>query len=90
VKMRQHLPDSIDTDPTEITFESLAELLQIEWVASWSNEIFDGIPFWRYSQSQHGDEWMLIAEWKEGDKHRWWVLGYLSDNVGLPEFKASK
>lgn len=91
MKIRRHIPGFVDVDPPEdIEFRSIEELLAIEWLKNDRENDFDGIPFWRHSQSRYGDEWLLLSEWKGNGVHKWWVVGYLSDDMGLPEFKAKE
>ena len=91
MKITQHVPNYISgCDPRVTEFESLEELLEIEWVKQWSTHDMKDLPFWRYSESKGKYDIILMAEWKEGDKHTWWVLGYLSESVGLPEWVYTK
>lgn len=89
MKITQHVPNYIDGDHQTAEFGSLEELLEIDWVKSWSTHDMKDLPFWRYSESNGSQDIILMGEWKEGDKHSWWVIGYLSESVGLPEWEHS-
>ena len=74
----QHLPGYIDFDIECVGFDTLNELLEIEWVKWWSEQK----GFCRYSADDH-----LMAEFNEG--YEWYALGKLRHPVeGLPEWKA--
>ncbi len=90
MKIRQRIPNFVDgVTPKQDTFETCEELLNLEWVKNWDTIDSDEIPFWRYSESKHGDEYLLMAEYKNGKNHKSWVIGYMSCSVGLPEYKTS-
>jgi len=75
--IRQHIPPFVDgVDPKKGTFRSLPELLQVPWVAAWT----DDPNFHRFSVS---DRTRLMAEFDGGKV--WWVVGFLSEVPdGLP------
>lgn len=74
-------------DPKEYEVNTTDELLALNTVKDWKHHIIGGpIPFYQYSQSKHGSEYLLIAEYKKEEKHIWWVIGYLSEKPKLPEF----
>ena len=96
--IKQHIPNFFDgIEPKTWEFNNLEELLSIDWIKDWQTLstgnieeggiIDEGLPFYRYSQSKHGDSYLLMAEWKDEKNHKWWVLGYLSGDVGLPKFE---
>ena len=88
--LRKHIPNFVSGEnPLQWRVTSKDELLEIGWVNQWSKDDFEGVPFYRYSQSKHGDEYLLMGEWKDNAKYKWWVIGYMSDNIGLPEFKST-
>ena len=88
--LRKHTPNFVDgVEPVEWEFSTKEELLALGWVVIWGDGAFEGVPFYRYSQSKNGEEWLLMGEWKNKEEHRWWVIGYLSEEAGLPEFKAT-
>lgn len=92
MKIRQHIPNFIDDiNPKQNEVEISNEIFNLEWVKKWSIGEFKKIPFWRYSQSKpsmfgRDIEWTLIAEWKSENGHYWWVIGYSSESLNLPEF----
>lgn len=89
MQIRSHIPNMIEgVNSATTTFKTKDELLNIDWINNWCKNLFDGVPFWRYSEWKHGDEWLLMAEYKNDNQHKWWVVGFLSDKIGLPEFKA--
>ncbi len=84
--LRKHIPSMCDgVKEEQWQVESTDELLELDWVKSWHKD-FDGLPFSQFSQSKDGDEYLLMAEWRKGAVRKWWVLGYLSEDAGLPEF----
>jgi len=88
--IRKHVPGSASAvEPQQVEVANQAELLTLDWVATWGSDAFDGVPFWRYSQAKHGEEYLLMGEWKNDTDHKWWVIGYMSEKTDLPEFKAS-
>ena len=90
IEIRRHIPTYVEGESSErAVVQDSNELLALPWVSSWADDRFKGVPFWRFSQSSNGKEWLLMAEWKNGTGHKWWVIGYLSESVGLPEFKAT-
>ncbi len=88
--LRKHIPNYVDgAEPAQWEVATKEELLALEWVAVWRDDSFEGLPFSRYSQSLHGKEYLLMGEWRNENKHKWWVIGYISEDAGLPEFKAT-
>jgi hypothetical protein len=57
-------------DEESASFNSLDELMEIEWIASWKEHT----DFYKYSISRN--QW-LMAEFKEG--REWWVIGYFHE-----------
>ena len=91
MELRKHIPNSCDgVKPEQWSFLDQAGLLNVPWVKEWANDEYFDLPFSQYSQSKYGKGWLLMAEWKNDIDHKWWVIGYLSDDVGLPEFQATK
>lgn len=76
----QHIPAFVETgdEPRKrANFESLAQLLEIPFVKSWTDER----DFHKLSVSDH----LLIAEQRGG--RSWWVVGSLRESVPeLPEW----
>lgn len=72
----QHLPGYIDFDIECIGFDTLEELLNIEWVKWWSQQK----GFHRYSADDY-----LMAEFKDG--YEWYALGRLRNPVNLPKWE---
>jgi hypothetical protein len=71
-----------DDDYVKVEFNSLAELMEIDWVKKWSQ-----IPnFLKYSIAGRPrtmyynllPQFKLMVELKDG---KWWVLGILSDDI---------
>jgi len=86
--LRQHIPNFCsDIDPKQYEVNNTEELLALDVVKSWK---FVDMPakFHQYSQSKHENEYLLIAEYEEEEKRKWWVIGYLSEKPTLPEFKG--
>ena len=96
MEIRRHIPGFVDVDvPEPIKVNSLKELLETDWMKSARENRFDGVSFWRYSQSpplelERGGEWTVLAEYKSDSKHKWWVIGYISGDIGLPKFEATR
>lgn len=77
-EIHQHRPASFDCGENEaVQFDTLDQMLKIPWVKNFSS----GVSFHRFSISRN----MLIAEYDCGAK--WFVVGYLKNPVGLPEWK---
>lgn len=89
--LRKHVPNSCTNgdEPERWSFVDQDELLALLWVKQWASDKYFNLPFSRYSQRKYGNEWILMAEWKNKIEHKWWVIGYLSDDIGLPEFHAA-
>ena len=84
IRLRQHIPSCCEgPDPQEWEVDTVSELFDLDWVKSF---IEDDLPFYRFSQSKHGNEYLLLAEWKNQREHKWWVVGYLSRKIELPKF----
>ena len=96
MKIRSHVPnycfDGEEPDP-EIEFNSLDELMNIDFVKRWANNPM--IQFHKYSISYRPSHYgitshLLMAELKGGAE--WWVIGYLSgegiEKIGLPEWDS--
>lgn len=82
-----HIPSFIDGAESDMyIIQSIDELLALKYVKNWSQDSVDGLPFDRYSQGKRGDHWLLIGEWQNEHGYKWLVLGYLSEDAGLPEF----
>ena len=73
----QHLPGYIDFGIEIVAFDTLEELLAIEWVKWWS----DHPGFYRFSLDNH-----LMAEFDNG--YKWYALGRLRNPVNLPKWEA--
>ena len=71
MKVDRYLPACFSGYPEEHAhFNSLDELLKIEWIVSFKEQK----EFYQYSISR--EQW-LIAEFKEG--REWWVIAYFPD-----------
>jgi len=89
---RQHVPGFVEMDDEDkmvIEVLSTEELLNIDWVAQ-NKDSRNPIPFWRYSQSKYGSEWMLLVEYKNEKGYEWYVLGYIDQDINLPQFEGGK
>lgn len=83
-KIEMYRPGFVDDDGKEYEFETTIDLLSIEDVNRFSE-----IPnFHRFSISRRGEKFILMAEYKDG--FEWWVVGYMSQRVDLPEWKAKE
>ena len=81
--------DGEGVEPRQDEFNSVEELLNIEWIKEWKNGFFENIPFWRYSMEKREVDALLLVEYKKGPYHKWMVIGYMSDPVeGLPRFEG--
>jgi hypothetical protein len=75
-------------------FNSLDELLNIEWVDAFKRLPNDQISpsFHQFSINKWSDQndhkYVLIAEYKEG--FEWWVVGYIDDNEIIKELPIWK
>ena len=88
--LRKHIPNCCSgVEPEQWAVKSTADLLLLDWVSQWGRDDFESIPFFRFSQSKHGKEYLLMGEWKNKNGHKWWVIGYISEKAELPEFKAT-
>lgn len=80
MKIIQHFPSYCDGfEPEQAEFNSTEELLNIEWVKSFSEHK----DFYRYSVSDGNH---LMAEYEQG--YKWWVIGRLSPTTDLPKWEA--
>lgn len=94
IKFRGHRPGFIDADdaPPELAFDTLDELLAMDWVKGFSeHEHFNHYALGLHQTMFRGDkgEHHLMGVYKDGKE--WWVIGYLSENatrLGLPIWKA--
>jgi hypothetical protein len=87
--IKQHIPNFVSgIDPVTQNFETLEELLNIDFVKQWG----DDEDFHQFSIGPYGDRWHLMVEQNNGE--RWWVLGYITDIVrdelNLPNWKPNK
>jgi len=73
----EHYPAYCDYDPKSYGFDTLEELLNIEFVKRFKNQK----GFCRYSYSSPH----LMAEYNEGKK--WWCVGSIRNNLGLPKWE---
>lgn len=90
MEIKQHVPNFVDgIEPRHAFFKTIEELLAIPWVNAWADDGYKGLPFWRFSQSKYGDQYLLMAEWKNENDHRWWVIGYMTEPTDLPNFDDS-
>lgn len=79
--IRQHIPAFVSgIEPREAYFNTLEELMQVPFVACWSDTSVA-----RFSKSERH----LMAEMKDG---KFWVVGYLKDAaaVDLPVWVAPR
>jgi hypothetical protein len=86
MKATQHVPNYIDCDPYTAEVATLEELLALEWVSFWKESPNDGEEFHKYSQSKVDDGCYLMAEYNKGKS--WWVVGYIDEQLDLPEWKG--
>ena len=71
MKVTRYLPACLSGYPEEhADFNSLDELLKIEWIASWKEHK----DFYQYSISR--EQW-LMGEFKDG--REWWVIAYFPE-----------
>jgi hypothetical protein len=85
MKLKQHIPDYVDTDSYTIEADSITEILNDPRVASWTK-----LPsFFRFSYEKYPDRPFevtypatLMAEFRNGAE--WWVVGYLTEIPNLP------
>ncbi len=92
ITVRQHVPGWADIEPKSAEVETVAELLALPWIASWSTDL----QFHRYSLSEYryvmaDGVWrgLLMAELEEG--FVWWVLASVSgDRISdaFPEWRS--
>ena len=77
-KIVQEVPNYCDVEPKSAEFNTLAELLEIDWVKSSKDD------FYRWSLSGN----RLMEESDEG--RYWWVVGYVArpDLLDLPKWVA--
>lgn len=84
-RIKRYIPrfvDQTEKDQVEVNFETVEELLAIEWVARWQS--INGINFIQYSKS---DECLMVEVKDEiNNMRKWLVLGFLKDasTVDLP------
>ena len=97
--IKQHMPNYVSIDPKEAEFETLEDLMNVEFVKRWTDNRW-GDDFHQFSISH--DDWMvrsghedymhLMAELDGGKK--WYVVGYIygssPEEIGLPEWKMVK
>ena len=82
--IHRHFPVYVDSEPCSQSFNTLEELLNIDWVNIWAT----CKDFYRFSISVGNSRPMLMAELRDG--YSWWVLGYLEnlDGIDLPKWEA--
>jgi hypothetical protein len=91
-RARRYFPGFVDTrgiDIPEQDFETLEELLAIEWVHSWTKNEESSSKFYRFSKSDR----MLFAELIEEDGSRiWWGVAHIKypDLLDLPTLNTTK
>ena len=76
-------------EPKTVEFNTQEELLNIDWVKSWSKEK----NFYRYSiilNDEPDGRSTLMAEYDNGEK--WYVMAFIDDasNLTLPEWSEQK
>jgi len=87
--IKQHIPNFVSGfDPVIQNFETLEELLDIDFVKYWGVHE----DFHQFSIRPYGDRLFLMAE--ENNGKRWWVVGYITgtvrDELNLPDWKPNK
>ena len=90
--IRRYYPGFVEIDEEDMQVTEVLtteDLLNIDWVAK-NKDSRNPIPFWRFSQSKYGSEWMLLVEYKNEKRHEWYVLGYVDQDMNLPQFEGSK
>ena len=66
----QHIPNfTHGVEPKTATFKTIKELLEIEWVKSWSKDL----GFYFFSWDYYANVKLLLAEFLKGEQ--WWVVG---------------
>lgn len=81
---RPHMPGFMDFEPDpSVDFTTMAELLAVPIVQRFMAQA----GFYRLSLSGNQEQWLLMAEYKEGKD--WYVLGYLKDQIDLPRLDTS-
>lgn len=91
MKIIQSVPNYVEATAKTEHFKTIDELKKIKWVKTRMKQI-NGIPFFRLSLSNRfKGEYILMAEHKNNDQHKWWPIGYMEgdiDLLGLPAFKT--
>jgi hypothetical protein len=85
--IKQRVPNWADVEPKHADFETLENLLKIDWVERWATHP----KFHQFSISTE-DKYesfggLLMVELEEGTK--WWVIGFLRsvEGLSLPEWE---
>jgi len=78
-KIIERLPDFVDAEPRIVEFETLDELLAIDWVAKWKKIVE---PACQYCKD---DTYLMVST-----KTWWWVVGSIKDieALDLPTWKS--
>jgi len=97
--IKQHMPNFVSIDPKEAEFETLEDLMNVEFVKRWTDNRWGDV-FHRFSTdydpwyAEHGydDSVTLMAE-LDGGKI-WYVVGHIyglsPEEIGLPKWKMVK
>lgn len=75
-KIHKYFPGFVDRPtPREDEFETLDQLLNIDWVKTWA----DRKDFYRFSLDCSPGENILMAEYNGGKV--WWVVGFIDNYI---------
>lgn len=83
-QIKQHIPSFVDGVKSKITnFKSTKELLEIEWVRSWTK--LEGFKYFSISKNYYKKVALLMVHSAE----HYYVAGYIKNGsqINLPEWK---
>lgn len=77
----ERLPGYIEAEPRTAAFDTLAELLAVDFVSGWRGRDLPALTFYRYSLEHDPSGVLLIAEYNRGQD--WFVIGQVTAGVDL-------
>jgi hypothetical protein len=82
-KITQHIPTFCIGISKIVEYKDINDLLNIDFVKAFKQP--NKFPFWRYSISKSFGQILLMAEYKDDKRYKYYLVGYLSECIGIGE-----
>lgn len=83
-EITKHIPDFVDfrSKLPSVEFETVEQLLAIDWVGSWANDLDDPV----FCKEKVAASWWLMIDGHKEGRPWWWVIGHLKNGevIDLP------